>query len=61
MFSNYFDGRTQLLKVDNTISNKLTKSSGVPQCSSLGPILNSVYVADVPGVLSFRWSALLCR
>ena len=46
-FNSYLSGRTQSVKIDNTISSKRDVSFGVPQGSILGPVLFLIFVNDM--------------
>ena len=43
----YFTHRTQRVRINNTVSNERSASSGVPQGSHLAPYLFDLYVADL--------------
>lgn len=51
-FSNYLRDRTQSVRIDKHISDKLDVSYGVPQGSVLGPILLLMYVNDLSQYVS---------
>ena len=38
-FQDYFSGRKQFVCIDSQLSEELPNTSGVPQCSILGPLL----------------------
>ena len=51
-FSSYLRNRHQSVKIEDTLSDKVTLSYGGPQGSVLGPVLFTVYTTPLSGIIS---------
>ena len=51
-FNSYMHDRTQSVHLSDTLSNKLNVDYGAPHGSVLGPILFSIYVNNLAGILN---------
>ena len=51
-FENYLHNRYQVVKIGDTISSSQTIICGMPQGSTLGPLLFLLYINDLPNCLS---------
>ena len=51
-FSSYLQNRHQSVKIEDTFSDKVTLSYGVPQGSVLGPVLFTLYTIPISAILS---------
>ena len=53
LLRDYLNGRTQRVKINNSLSDKMSITSGVPQGSILGPLFFLIYINDLPSVVFF--------
>ncbi|XP_063907812.1 uncharacterized protein LOC135125954 [Zophobas morio] len=58
-FNSYLSNRTQVVKLEDNVSSEIEMALGVPQGSSLSPILFTTFTADLPSCLSSDVSAHL--
>jgi hypothetical protein len=47
LLENYFESRSQITKINNTLSNAMPIELGVPQGSILGPLLFLIFINDM--------------
>lgn len=58
-FKNYLSGRVQTMKVNDHVSEEGRVSCGVPQGSTLGPLLFLIYVNDITKYLKDNCNCIL--
>jgi hypothetical protein len=59
LIENYFDTRSQITKINNTLSNAMPIELGVPQDSILGTLLFLIFINDMS--LSTDFHSILSR
>ena len=47
LLKSYLANRSQYIQIDDEISSLQTITSGIPQCSILGPLFFSIYINDI--------------
>lgn len=47
LFKNYFTGRYQSVRIENAMSRTLPIKNGVPQGSTIGPLLFNIYTNNI--------------